>query len=257
MLEPVIHSPAPRPTWVSGLTSVLIHGAILSVVVWAEAHPELSLRARPDSLELAEQQRRTVRMVYIPPPAPSRVDGQAPQPRREPEPPIEEPEEEVVEEETAPPVEPPPTTEEPLAAPPTPRRPARIAFDPSRARSSVVRPEPTRARPSDPTLEGLTARCVPGPARSASDPVQWGEMRGVVHQTGTSIPLAGAELQVLGTPYRATSDDHGRYTLRVDLWPLLNCEQQLVRVTLDGFVAQTLTLGIGNSSQSNVSLRQY
>jgi hypothetical protein len=256
MLEPVLSAPAPRPTWLSGLTSVLIHGAILSVVVWAEARPELNLRARPDSLELAEQRSRMVRMVYIPPPAPSRVDGRALAPRSEPEPPVEEPEEQP-EEALPPAVEPPPTTEVPLAAPPAPRRPARIAFDPRRVRSSIARPEPTRTRPSDPTLEGLTARCTPGPARSASDPVQWGEMRGVVHQTGTSTPLAGAELQVLGTPYRATSDEHGRYTLRVDLWPLLNCEQQVVRVTLDGFIAQTLMLGIGNSSQSNVALRQY
>jgi hypothetical protein len=255
MLEPVLPPPTPRPLWLSGLTSVLIHGAILSVVVWAEARPELNLRARPDSLELAEQQRRAVRMVYLPPPAPSRVDGRAPTPRREPEP-VVPPVEEVVEE-TPPPVEPPPTTEEPLAAPPTRPRPARIAFDPSRVRSSIARPEPARTRPPDPTLEGLTPRCTPGPPRSASDPVQWGEMRGIVHQTGTSIPLAGAELQVMGTPYRATSDEHGRYTLRVDLWPLLNCEQQVVRVTLDGFIAQTLMLGIGTSSQSNVALRQY
>jgi hypothetical protein len=257
MLEPVLSAPTPRPTWLSGLTSLLIHGAIVGVVVWAEAHPELNLRARPDSLALAEQQARAVRMVYLPPPAPSRVDGRAPLPRREPEPPVEEPVVEEPEAETAPPVEPPPPTEEPLAAPPAPRRPARIAFDPRRVRSTIARTEPSPTRPSDPTLEGLTRRCVPGPARSASDPVQWGEMRGVVHQTGTSLPLAGAELQVLGTPYRATSDEHGRYTLRVDLWPLLNCEQQLVRVTLDGFVAQTLTLGIGNTSQSNVALRQY
>ena len=80
-------------------------------------------------------------------------------------------------------------------------------------------------------------------------------MAGRVYRLGTTDPLIGATLQVLGTPYTATSDEHGDYALRFDTWPLRNCQEEFVRVTLDGFVTQTLNLTIGAASRSDVQLR--
>jgi hypothetical protein len=72
---------------------------------------------------------------------------------------------------------------------------------------------------------------------------------------GTTLPLVGATLQVLGTSYTTISDEQGDYTLKFDTWPLKNCEQQFVRVQLDGFVAQTLVLSMGATNRSDVTLR--
>ena len=101
----------------------------------------------------------------------------------------------------------------------------------------------------------MTPRCTPGPPRSAADPIEWGVVAGRVFRLGTTDPLVGATLQILGTPYSTISDEQGDYVLRFDTWPLRNCEAQYVRVQMDGFVAQTLTLSIGVTSRSDVQLR--
>ena len=85
--------------------------------------------------------------------------------------------------------------------------------------------------------------------------MDWGVVAGRVYRLGTTDPLIGATLQVLGTPYSTISDEQGDYVLRFDAWPLKNCEAQYVRVQLNGFVAQTLVLTIGATTRSDVQLR--
>lgn len=281
---PVLNSTAVRRSpWIGVVTSILIHGTIITAVLWKEARPDFLLRAQADSVELAARQARAINMVYLPPPAPSEVDGRSrvkppanvPKVLEPPPPPPEQ---------VAPQQDPPKgdegarseednvaanggasapaTVPDGLATPPvvteTPRRrlPS-IAFRGGTAgssASSVTRFEPP-AWQQPPTLAGATPRCRPGPPRSASDPIDWGVVSGRVYRLGTTLPLVGATLQVLGTPYSTTSDEQGDYTLKFDSWPLKNCEQQYVRVQLDGFVAQTLVLTMGATARSDVTLR--
>ena len=269
-----------RNPWIGVLTSVLIHGSIVTAIVWSEAGPDFFLKPSADSVAVAMQQAKEVGMVYLPPPAPSNVDGRNRTPPRRPDPPVVEtpPEPEVEapapvtrgdegarsEEDNVPAdggASAPTTVPDGFAVPNPPtetprRRNPSIAFRGGTPGSSrVTQTDTTPAGRRPPTLAGATPRCQPGPPRRASDPVDWGVVAGRVYQLGSTVPLAGATLQVLGTNYTTTSDDNGDYVLRFDTWPLKNCEQQYVRVQLDGFVAQTLTLTMGVTSRSDVSLR--
>jgi hypothetical protein len=270
--------PRRRP-WLGVVSSVLIHGTLLTLVLWKEARPDFLLRPQADSVEIAARQARAVGMIFIPPPAPSNVDGRSRVRRPDPAP---------VEEPTPPPPTPAPdqvptkgdqgaaseednvpadggatasaTAPEAIAAPtptsdPPRRRNPSIAFRGGTPGSSIGRPDPSPAWQQPPSLASMTPRCRPGPPRSASDPIEWGVVAGRVFRLGTTDPLVGAVLQVLGTPYITVSDDKGDYVLRFDSWPLKNCEAQHVRVQLDGFVAQTLVLGIGAPNRSDVQLR--
>ncbi|MEO7332998.1 MAG: hypothetical protein ABIZ71_03555 [Gemmatimonadales bacterium] len=135
------------------------------------------------------------------------------------------------------------------------RRNPSIAFRGGQVGSPLTRSDPSPAWQRTPNVAGLTPRCKPGPPRSAADPMDWGVVAGRVYRLGTTDPLVGATLQVLGTPFSTISDEQGDYVLRFDAWPLKNCEAQYVRVQLNGFVAQTLVLGIGATTRSDVQLR--
>jgi len=264
------------------VTSIIIHSSIVTMVLWKEAHPDFRLRAQADSVELAARQAMAVNMVYIPPPAPSELDGRSrvkppPELPKTLVPPPPPPEKVAPEKDPAKGDEGARSEEDNVAAdggasaptavpdgfgtptPPTeaPRRhlPS-IAFRGGTAgASSVTRTYDMPAWQQPPTLAGATPRCHPGPPRSATDPIEWGVVSGRVYRLGTTLPLVGATLQVLGTPYTTISDEQGDYTLKFDTWPLKNCEAQYVRVQLDGFVAQTLVLSMGVTNRSDVVLR--
>lgn len=266
-----------RPAWIGVVISVLIHGTILSAVIWGEAHPAFALHPQADSVEIAARHARAVSMVFLPPPAPSRLDGRAHQKRPKPDPvPTPPPPEQVAERPPAKGDEGARSAEDnvaalggasapttvpdaiPLPTPPTepPKRhlPS-IAFHGGQPGSELGRTDPSPAWSRPPSLAGTTPQCTPGPARSASDPIDWGVVAGRVYHLGTTEPLAGATLQILGTPYSTISDEHGDYVLRFDAWPLRNCQEEYVRVQLDGFVSQTLNLTIGVNTRSDVQLR--
>jgi hypothetical protein len=272
--------PRRRPWWVSVGTSVLLHGSLVTLVLWTEARPDFLLRAQPDSVELAGRRASAVQMIFLPPPKPSDVDGRSriKRPAAPPavEPPAPEPAEVAPErappkgDEGAPseednvaadggaiaPVEAP----EVLAAPAPPSEAPRrhnpsIAFRGGRVGSPITAGDQSPAWQRAPSVADATPRCRPGPARSASDPIDWGVVAGRVYRLGTTDPLVGATLQITGTPYTAISDEHGDYVLRFDAWPLRNCEAQYVRVQMDGFVTQTLVLAIGATTRSDVQLR--
>lgn len=272
--------PRRRPLWVSVGTSVLLHGSLVALVLWTEARPAFTLSPQADSVELAARRSRAVGMIFLPPPAPSEVDGRsrirrppaaAPVERPVPPPPEVAPDrappegDEGTESEednvaadggSSVPLEVP----DGFATPATPTEPPRrrnpsIAFRGGRPGSPITSGAPSPAWQRAPSVADATPRCRPGPARSASDPIDWGVVAGRVYRLGTTDPLIGATLQVLGTPYTAITDGQGDYVLRFDAWPLKNCEAQHVRVQLDGFVTQTLVLSIGVTTRSDVQLR--
>lgn len=58
-------------------------------------------------------------------------------------------------------------------------------------------------------------------------------------------PLAGAHLQIVGTPFSTFSNANGEYRLEFDPKLLERCRVQYVRVAREGFSGQLLTLSIG------------
>jgi hypothetical protein len=72
-----------------------------------------------------------------------------------------------------------------------------------------------------------------------------GFVAGQVIGSDNGKPLAGAYLQILGTPYSTYSDNGGFYKLSFDLSLVANCRTQAVRVTAPGYSAADLLLGVG------------
>lgn len=247
------------------VTSILIHGTLLSLVLWHEARPAFLLRPQADSVEIATRRARQVGMVFLPPPAPSKDDGRsrvkqpAQLPKLEdppPPPPVETTDRTAPKgDDGAPSIEDNVPADGGASAPSPRRHNPSIAFRGGRIGSPLATTEPAPAWQQPPSVAALTPRCQPGPPRSATDPMDWGVVAGRVYSLGTTDPLVGATLQVLGTQYTTVSDEHGDYVLRFDAWPLKNCEAEYVRVQLDGFVSQTLVLGIGATARSDVQLR--
>ena len=75
-----------------------------------------------------------------------------------------------------------------------------------------------------------------------------------MYRERSTLPLAGAHLQIIGTPYVAFSDGAGRYTLRFDPALVDHCRTQYVRVTAPGFRSRLLVLSLGPQSANDVHL---
>ncbi|MFI5236298.1 MAG: hypothetical protein ACHQXA_11350, partial [Gemmatimonadales bacterium] len=158
----------------------------------------------------------------------------------------------------APPAEPDPVT--PAPVPPTPpHRFPSIAYHPGEFASPITPPRTPPVWQTPPDLGTLGAKCVPGPphVRGPNDPIQYGVVAGRVYRQGTTEPLAGAVLSVMGTNYAATSDANGSYVLRFDDDLLSNCQVQNVLIQADGFVSQTLILTKGPAVRNDVNLRAH
>ncbi len=74
-----------------------------------------------------------------------------------------------------------------------------------------------------------------------------GRVLGDDHRT----PLAGAHLQIVGTPFSTFSNGNGEYRLEFDPKLLERCRVQYVRVAREGFSGQLLTLSIGERIMSD------
>ncbi len=74
-----------------------------------------------------------------------------------------------------------------------------------------------------------------------------GRVLGDDHRT----PLAGAHLQIVGTPFSTFSNSDGDYRLEFDPKLLERCRVQYVRVAREGFSGQLLTLSIGERITSD------
>jgi hypothetical protein len=96
------------------------------------------------------------------------------------------------------------------------------------------------------------AKCVPRPPRPADStaPAQFGTVEGRIFRGDDGSPLAGAHLQMIGTPYTAFTDPDGGYRFRFDLSLMDQCRTQYVRVTAKGYESQLLVLMVGPGVRS-------
>jgi hypothetical protein len=92
------------------------------------------------------------------------------------------------------------------------------------------------------------------PPRDPSVPPELGTVSGRVFRAGTSQPLPGAFLQILGTPYSTFADDDGGYTLQFDRSLVDDCRTQYVQVSKDGFAPQRLILSLGSRISNDIPL---
>jgi hypothetical protein len=102
-------------------------------------------------------------------------------------------------------------------------------------------------------------RCIPHPVapRDSSTPIQFGVVQGRIFRQNDGRPLAGAHLQLLGTPYVTFTDDQGEYQFRFDLSLVDNCRTQYVRVSAPGYESRLLVLVVGQNVRSeDVLLRK-
>lgn len=264
-----------KRSWTSFLLSAAVHAALLaSVVQLSRERAEEPAERRVEETDPGRQ----VQMVYLdPPPVPKE---QPPEPPR-PAPPQPRPPRPV-----APAPEKAQRTPEPDAnAPPEAARAegeerehdapdggrnagaatpssaeSEAATMESEARRIFGRPRlgplpgagPRAVRPMEAILPENAKRCVPTPrppADSAGTP-QYGVVVGRIFRKDNGLPLAGAHLQMLGTPYVSFTDASGEYRFRFDLALVDNCRTQYVRVTADGYESRLLVLVVGDNVRS-------
>jgi outer membrane biosynthesis protein TonB len=110
---------------------------------------------------------------------------------------------------------------------------------------------PQASRPMEAYLPDHPERCIPKPAAPAdSAAAQLGVVVGKIFRQDNGRPLAGAHLQMLGTPFVTFTDDQGEYHFRFDLSLVDNCRTQYVRVTAPGYESRLLVLVVGANVQS-------
>jgi hypothetical protein len=249
----------------------------------------LTLSGREPVVEEAEPERRAepsrqVDMIYLPPPPPRTLPpppaAQPPPPRPPPEPPPSPPPA------SAPPPERQPEPEDRANAPPDAIRSAgeesddpEGASDPDASRESpseaprprvsaleseaqrifgrkriATRPGvgPRAVRPMESYRPDRPDKCVPTPSEPADSavPVQYGIVEGRIYRQDGGRPLAGAHLQMLGTPYVTFTDSEGEYRFRFDLSLMDHCRTQYVRVTAKGYESRLLVLVVGQNVRS-------
>ena len=81
-----------------------------------------------------------------------------------------------------------------------------------------------------------------------------GVVAGTVYREGTRQPLAGAFLQILGTPYATFADERGAYALAFDRSLVDDCRTQYVQVSKDGFAPRRLILSLGSRTSNDIPL---
>ena len=274
MLKPV--SPNRQRAWSPLAVSAVLHLVLFAVAVGlSRPSPaaESSERDRP-----AEEARR-VDMIYVPPveptppPAPVRQPPPPPRPavrqtRPEPEPnaPPEATRSRGAETTEDPKPEPREPQAETAAAPATPAREQAVATMESEARRIFGRPRlvtragagPQATRPMEAWLPENSERCSPHPVapRDSAGPIQFGTVVGRIFRQDNGRPLAGAHLQMIGTPYVTFTDAAGEYRFKFDLALMDNCRTQYVRVSAAGYESRLLVLVAGPNRSEDVTLRR-
>ena len=177
--------------------------------------------------------------------------------------------------EEAPPGEAPPASspEPPRADQPTSRpadQPTEVALLPieSEAQRLFGAPRVGSDRVDGPSVERRWATevtedrendCRPRPRRALApgENPAMGHVEGRVYREGTTTPLAGAFLQIIGTSYSTFADDDGWYRLAFDQSLVDECRTQYVQVTKDGFRPRRLILALGPRTSNDVRMRRY
>jgi hypothetical protein len=112
---------------------------------------------------------------------------------------------------------------------------------------------PRAVRPMEAYLPDHPERCIPKPAapRDPAAEPEYGLVRGKIFRQDNGRPLAGAHLQMLGTPFVSFTNDGGEYAFRFDLSLVDNCRTQYVRVTAPGYESRLLVLMVGQNVRSD------
>ena len=284
MLKPLVSTPRQRP-WSPLAVSAAAHVLLLITGggALAEDYPG-DERRRADS-PAAESRR--IDMIYMPPPPeppPPPPVVQPPPPQRQPPRPPPSPPPPPRRTEPEPEANAPPeatrttgsespdqekTGGQPAAAPraesnaPAPKREA-VTME-SEARRIFGRPRlatapgagPQSVRPMESWIRE-SERCVPSqPAANKSGRTELGIVVGRIFRQDNGRPLAGAHLQMIGTPYVTFTDGSGEYRFRFDMSLVDNCRTQYVRVTASGYESRLLVLVVGPQVRSeDVRLRR-
>jgi hypothetical protein len=111
---------------------------------------------------------------------------------------------------------------------------------------------PRAVRPMESYIPDSPEKCLPAPSppRDSAGAVQYGTVVGKILRQDGRRPLAGAHLQMLGTPYVAFTDGEGEYRFRFDLSLMDNCRTQYVRVTAKGYESRLLVVLVGRNVRS-------
>ena len=283
MSQPLL--PPANRNWTSLATSAAVHLALLALAIAAtRPKPEPSQdRRRADPTEQARQ----VQMVYIPPPpAPAKPPPPPPPPPPAPAPPPATPRP------VPRPVAPPPEKAQPVPeknanAPPEATRSEGEETDQPEGGAPATTPAPAaeaaptmeseaqrifgqkhlatqpgagprETRPLEAYLPDRAEKCVPRAATSDSAGPQYGTVVGRIFRGDNGRPLAGAHLQMLGTPFVAFTGPDGEYRFHFDLSLVDNCRTQYVRVSAKGYESRLLVLVVGEDVRSeDVSLERH
>ena len=279
---------SPRRPWVPLGLSAALHAALLLLAVHLTREP--ALPPAEESRTNAAEPSRQVEMVYLPPPpAPKVVPPPPPPPPPRPAhtpPPVPRtpprasapppPKEQRIPEPdaNAPPEAPRSEGEEPTkddpaggdranpedakAGTPVPADNTPVTME-SEARRIFGRPRlgprpgagPRASRPMEAYLPDHPERCTPRPPSDSVGPPQYGVVVGRIYRKDNGLPLSGANLQMLGTPYVTFTDEAGEYHFRFDLSLVDNCRTQYVRVTAPGYESRLLVLVVGPNVRSD------
>jgi hypothetical protein len=111
---------------------------------------------------------------------------------------------------------------------------------------------PQAVRPMESYIPDRPDKCVPKPTapRDSAGPVEYATVVGKIFQQEGGRPLAGAHLQMLGTPYVTFTDTQGEYRFRFDLSLMDNCRTQYVRVSAKGYQSRLLVVMVGRNVRS-------
>ena len=281
-----------RKAWYAPLVSLVLHGGLLWLAVTATRPGSGGREAGAAAPAELREREPEVAMIYVPPPKPAplpkpapaspspppagvplrhgpdatpgapgrRVERPEPTPNAEPEAPKSEaqgtaPEEPEGDSRTEVAENTPSPVPTPLAAAPSQEDEAKRIF--GRPRTDPRGRGAESARPWEAPLDWASRGCtVPDTAGDSTQPAH-GEVKGRIIRSDNGQPLAGAHLQILGTPYSAFSNDRGEYRLVFDRKLVDNCRTQSVRVWARGYSTRDLILYLGVSPNSDVMLKRY
>jgi len=272
LLKPPV-PPNRQRAWSPLAVSAGVHLVLLVVAAGISRRSPAS--ESTDRADRPADEARRIDMVYVPPPPspppalarrtppPPRVRQTAPEP--EPNAPPEAARSSGAETAEEPEAETEPQAE---AAPtaPTPPREQAVATIESEARRIFGRPRlvtragagPQASRPMQAWLPENPERCLPHPAAptDSAGPTQLGTVVGRIFRQDNGRPLAGAHLQMIGTPYVTFTDQSGEYRFRFDLALMDNCRTQYVKVSAAGYESRLLVLVLGPNRSEDVRLRR-
>lgn len=118
--------------------------------------------------------------------------------------------------------------------------------------------DPISVRPfSSPFQSSEPCQPVPRAPRDANGKAPLGVAVGRILREDSGEPLAGANLQMVGTPYTTFTDENGEYRFVYDMSLIEDCRTQYVRVTAPGYQSRMLVLVVGERVRSeDVPLRR-